>query len=144
MLSVEEERRRLGRDLHDSLGPSLAAISMQVETAAALVRSDPDRAAKLLATLLDHTERAVRETRLLAHTHRPPTLDALGLVPALEAHITHLTSIPVVLAAPDPLPHLPAAVEIAAYRIALEALNNVAAHADAASCDLGSPTTVNI
>jgi len=136
VLTVEEERRRLGRDLHDSLGPSLAAISMQVETATSLVHSDPDRAAGLLSDLLDQTEHAVRETRLLAHNHRPPALDALGLVPALEAHIGHLTAIPVVLAVPRPLPHLPAAIEIAAYRIALEALNNVVAHADARHCGL--------
>lgn len=136
VLSVEEERRRLGRDLHDSLGPNLAAISMQVETAAGLVHDDPERAFQLLSGILDQTEHAVQETRLLAHTHRPPTLDALGLVPALEAHISHLTSTPVLLAVPSPLPQLPAAVEIAAYRIALEALNNVVAHAEAQSCRL--------
>ena len=136
VLTVEEERRRLGRDLHDSLGPSLAAISMQVETAAGLVRTDPDAAVRLLSNLLDQTEQAVRETRQLSHTHRPPVLDALGLVPALEAHVTHLTTVPVLLSVPEPLPALPAAVEIAAYRIALEALNNVAAHAHAASCGL--------
>jgi signal transduction histidine kinase len=136
VLSVEEERRRLGRELHDSLGPSLAAISMQVETAAGLVHSDPDRAAGMLSDLLDQTEQAVRETRALAHTHRPPALDALGLVAALEAHVSHLTSVPVTLTVPDPLPDLPAAVEIAAYRIALEALNNVIVHADARNCGL--------
>ncbi len=136
MLTVEEERRRLGRDLHDSLGPSLAAISMQVETAAGLVRTDPDAAVRALSNLLDQTEQAVRETRQLSHTHRPPVLDALGLVPALEAHVTHLTTVPVLLSVPEPLPALPAAVEIAAYRIALEALNNVAAHAHADHCGL--------
>ena len=136
VLTVEEERRRLGRDLHDSLGPSLAAISMQVETAAGLVRTDPDAAVRALSNLLDQTEQAVRETRQLSHTHRPPVLDALGLVPALEAHVTHLTTVPVLLSVPEPLPGLPAAVEIAAYRIALEALNNVAAHAHADHCGL--------
>lgn len=55
---------------------------------------------------------------------------------ALEGHLTHLTCIPVELAVPDGLPQLPAAVEIAAYRIALEALNNVVAHADAHRCGL--------
>lgn len=90
----------------------------------------------MLSDLLDQTEQAVRETRLLAHTHRPPALDALGLVAALDAHISHLTSVPVTLAVPDPLPVLPAAVEIAAYRISLEALSNVVTHADARNCGL--------
>ncbi len=134
--SIEDERRRLGRDLHDGLGPSLAAISMQAETAASLIHSDPEGAARVLSRLVDQSERAVRETRQLAYTHRPPTLDALGLVLALESHLTHLTAMPVELAVPEGLPQLPAAVEIAAYRIALEALNNVVAHAGAHRCQL--------
>ena len=80
---------------------------MQVETAANLVRTDPDGAVRLLSNLLDQTEHAVRETEQLAHTHRPPVLDALGLVPALEAHLTHLTSIPVQLSVARPLHRLP-------------------------------------
>ena len=136
MLTVEEERRRLGRDLHDSLGPQLAAISMQVEAAHDLVRSDPDRTVTMLADLLDQTESAIRETRQMAHTHRPPALDALGLVAALQAHINHLTTVPARMTVPRRLPPLPAAVEVAAYRIALEALANVVAHADARSCRL--------
>jgi signal transduction histidine kinase len=134
--TIEDERRRLGRELHDGLGPSLAAISMQAETAAALIYSDPHGAARVLSRLVDHTERVVEDTRHLAYTRRPPALDALGLVVALQSHLTHVTSIPVELAAADDLPHLPAAVEMAAYRIALEALNNVVAHADAHRCVL--------
>lgn len=135
VLSMEEERRRVGRDLHDSLGPQLAAISMQVEAAHDLVLLDPKRARAMLSDLLDQTEQAVRETRQIAHTHRPPTLDALGLVPALQTHIAHL-AVPVTVQVPQELPSLPAAVEVAAYRIALEALQNVIAHAGARSCVL--------
>ena len=109
---------------------------MQVEAAQDLVRSDPDRAVTMLADLLDQTESAVRETRQMAHTHRPPALDALGLVAALQAHISHLTAVPVRMTVPRTLPPLPAAVEVAAYRIALEALANVIAHASARSCRL--------
>lgn len=71
--TIEDERRRLGRDLHDGLGPSLAAISMQAETAASLIHSDPDGAARVLSRLVDQTERVVRETRQLAYTRRPST-----------------------------------------------------------------------
>jgi signal transduction histidine kinase len=134
--SVEEERRRLGRDLHDSLGPRLAAIGMQVEAAADLIRADPDKAVGLLAAVLDQTDQVLREARGIAHAHRPPTLDALGLVPALEVLLGQLASVPAALALPQPLPPLPAAVETAAYRIAAEALHNVAKHSDAHRCSV--------
>jgi signal transduction histidine kinase len=149
LLAIEEERRRLGRDLHDDLGPRLAVISMQVEAAHDLVLVDPDRARVVLSGLLDLTEQAVREVRQMAHDHRPPTLDALGLVTALRAHVADLAAVPARVQAPEHLPPLPAAVEVAAYRIALEALQNVAAHAHATSCVLrlshdGSRLTVEV
>jgi len=136
VISMEEERRRVGRDLHDDLGPRLAAISMQVELARDLTLTDPDGAHTLLSEVLDQTEVAVQETRRVAHAHRPPALDTLGLVPALESHIAHVAAVPVRFDVPDTLPPLPAAVEVAAYRIALEAIQNVAAHAQARSCVL--------
>jgi two-component system, NarL family, sensor kinase len=131
---VEEERRRLGRDLHDGLGPRLAAIGMQVEAAADVVRVDPERAAALLTTVLDQTDLALAETRSIAHAHRPPTLAALGLVPALEAHVGHLAGVSARLEVTERLPMLPAAVETAAYRIATEAVLNVARHSGASRC----------
>ncbi|MEP7332816.1 MAG: sensor histidine kinase [Terracoccus sp.] len=136
VLSMEEERRRVGRDLHDDLGPRLAAISMQVELARDLTLSNPARAHALLGDLLDQTEIAVRETRRVAHAHRPPALDSLGLIPALESHVAHVAAVPVRFEVPRALPVLPAAVEVAAYRIALEAIQNVANHAQAQFCVL--------
>ncbi len=136
VLSMEEERRRVGRDLHDDLGPRLAAISMQVELARDLTLTDPHRAHTLLDDVLDQTEVAVQETRRVAHDHRAPALDSLGLVPALEAHAAHVAAVPVCFQVPSDIPALPAAVEVAAYRIALEAIQNVATHAQARSCVL--------
>ena len=136
VLAIEEERRRVGRDLHDDLGPRLAAISMQVELIHDLTLAHPARAHALLGELLDQTEIAVQETRRVAHAHRPPALDTLGLVPALESHVAHVAAVPVRFEVPVALPPLPAAVEVAAYRIALEAIQNVAAHAQARSCVL--------
>jgi signal transduction histidine kinase len=149
LLAIEEERRRLGRDLHDDLGPRLAVISMQVEAAHDLVLVDPDRARVVLSRLLDLTEEAVREVRQMAHNHRPPTLDALGLMTALRAHVAYLAAVPARVEAPEELPPLPAAVEVAAYRIALEALQNVAVHAHATGCVLrvahdGATLTVDV
>lgn len=136
VLSMEEERRRVGRDLHDDLGPRLAAISMQVELARDLTVTDPARAHALLDDVLDQTESAVQDTRRVAHAYRPPALDTLGLVRGLESHVAHVAAVPVRFEVPTPLPTLPAAVEVAAYRIALEAIQNVAVHAHAQSCCL--------
>ena len=133
--SVEDERRRTGRDLHDSLGPRLAAIGLTVETAAELVGTDPPAARQLLSVLLEQTDQAVNEVRQLAHAQRPPMLDALGLVGALEAHLALLSPVRARLEVRGAIPDvLPAAVEIASYRIVLEAVTNVARHADATTC----------
>jgi signal transduction histidine kinase len=133
--SVEDERRRTGRDLHDSLGPRLAAVGISVETAAQLVDVDPQAARRLLAVLLEQIGVAVEEVRQLARTQRPPALDTLGLVGALEAHLALVSAVDARLLVRGQWPQtLPAAVEIAAYRIVLEAVTNVARHADATTC----------
>ncbi|HYN69924.1 MAG TPA: histidine kinase, partial [Candidatus Eisenbacteria bacterium] len=131
----EEERRRIRRDLHDGLGPTLAAIGMRAEVAADLVNTDPAAAQRLLGELRGEVHGAVGDVRRLVDALRPPALDELGLVGALEAQAGRLGPPPVVdVAAPGPLPELPAAVEVAAYRIAVEAMTNAARHAGAQRC----------
>jgi two-component system NarL family sensor kinase len=132
----EEERRRLRRDLHDGLGPQLASQTLGLDAARTLLRQDPEAADTLLATLREHTQTAVADIRRLVYELRPPALDDLGLVAALRQHAAPYAQagLQVVLDAPDPLPALPAAVELAAYRIAQEALTNVARHAQARTC----------
>jgi signal transduction histidine kinase len=76
----------------------------------------------------------VEDVRRIAHQLRPPALDALGLVGALRSHAASQQRVQITVDAPQPLPALPAAVEIAAYRIVLEALHNVTSHAQATSC----------
>ena len=134
VLTREEERRRIGRDLHDGLGPQLAGLTMTLEAARDLVGADPGRAEKLLAELQGRAELAVEDVRRIAHQLRPPALDALGLVGALRSHAASHQRVQITVDAPQPLPPLPAAVEIAAYRIVLEALHNVISHAEATSC----------
>ena len=134
VLAREEERRRIGRDLHDGLGPQLAGLTMTLEAARDLVRAEPGRAEKLLAELQGRAELAVEDVRRIAHQLRPPALDALGLVGALRSHAASHQRVQITVDAPQPLPALPAAVEIAAYRIVLEALHNVTSHAQATHC----------
>lgn len=135
VLAREEERRRLRRDLHDGLGPRLAALILRLETARDQLGDDP-RADALLGDLADRTEEAVTDIRRLVYALRPPALDDLGLVGAIRQAADGYGPSPLHIAVevPIPLPSLPAAVEVAAYRIATEALTNVVRHAGANHC----------
>jgi signal transduction histidine kinase len=132
----EEERRRLRRDLHDGLGPQLASLTLKLETARNRLTHDP-LAETLLADLAERTQATVADIRRLVYALRPPALDELGLVSALrELTLQSSDQVATRLYAPDSLPDLPAAVEVALYRIAQEALTNVVRHAHARHCDL--------
>lgn len=133
--SREEERRRLRRDLHDGLGPVLASVALQADTARDLAHTDPDETELLLNNIMEQAQTAVGDVRRLVYDLRPPTLDEMGLVGALrQAAKSYQHQVRISITAPEPLPALPAAVEVAAYRIIREALNNVLKHAHAASC----------
>jgi two-component system, NarL family, sensor kinase len=132
----EEERRRLRRDLHDGLGPALTGVAMAADAATNLIERDANRARELLAGLRRDTRGAIADVRRLVEDLRPPDLDQLGLVGALRKRAETLSGstggrLRLHVEAPDDLPPLPAAVEMAAYRIATEALTNVVRHSDA-------------
>ncbi|GIF02038.1 sensor histidine kinase [Paractinoplanes rishiriensis] len=131
VMAREEERRRLRRDLHDGLGPTLAALTMRAEAAQEL--ADGSQVKELLGRVVDDAEAAVRDVRRLVDGLRPAALDSLGLVGALQAHLAGLPGGgPLIrVLAPPELPALPAATEVAAYRIAVEAVTNVRRHAAA-------------
>ncbi len=132
----EEERCRLRRDLHDGLGPQLASLTLKLETARNRLAHDP-LADALLSDLIQQTQATVAEIRRLIYALRPPALDELGLVCALrELTLQSGDQVAMHLDAPAYLPELPAAVEVAVYRIAQEALTNVVRHAHARHCDL--------
>ena len=132
VLSREEERRRLRRDLHDGLGPALAGLSLRVDTARNTVGEDP-AVDRVLLELREEVQEAVADVRRVVEDLRPAALDDLGLVGALEALAARLAAGPLTLAveARRPLPPLPAAVEVAAYRIVQEALTNAVRHSGA-------------
>jgi signal transduction histidine kinase len=134
---VEEERRRLRRELHDALGPQLAGLTLGIETARQRLVDDPQTDV-LLAELGRQAEDAVSDVRRLAHGLRPPALDELGLAAALHQlaqQTTRTAGIHVQVHVAD-APPLPAAVEVATYRISAEALTNAVQHAAARTCDL--------
>jgi signal transduction histidine kinase len=137
VIAREEERRRLRRDLHDGLGPTLASQTFKLEAALDWLDRDPVAARRLLDEVKAQTQATVADIRRLVYELRPPALDELGLVGALRAHVQSLPSVNgprLSLEAPPDLPPLSAALEVAAYRIALEAITNVGRHAQASTC----------
>lgn len=130
----EEERRRLSRDLHDGLGPQLVSLGFKVEAAQNLLSQDPATVENLLYQLKSQIKTALGEVRRIAYDLRPPALGQLGLLPAIEEHIASLQlpgELEITLHAPNEMPDLPAAIEVAAYRIVMEAVANVIKHAQA-------------
>jgi two-component system NarL family sensor kinase len=131
----EEERRRLRRDLHDGLGPLLAGVSLRIGAARNVLRGDPDAADVLLAGLAGQTQGAVADVRRLVDDLRPPALDELGLVAAIREQAARFEGkLTVSVEVLGELGDLPAAVEVAAFRIATEAVTNSARHAEARVC----------
>ncbi len=132
----EEERRRLRRDLHDGLGPTLASLTFKIDAARNLLTQESERADQLLESVRQQAQQAIIDIRRLVYDLRPPALDELGLLSALReqpASYQH-QGLQIIVDAPESLPPLPAAVEVAAYRIAQEALTNVVRHAQAQQC----------
>jgi len=129
----EEERRRLRRDLHDGLGPRLTGIAFTADAARLAAGNSATR--PMLDRIREEAEMAIHEIRALAYGLRPPALDELGLLGAIQVKIDALHGLPIDIAASD-LPPLPAAVEVAAYRIVMEALTNVVRHSGATDADI--------
>ncbi len=140
----EEERRRLRRDLHDGLGPVLASQGLKIAAASQLLETNPVKAKQILEDLGSQNEVTLEEIRELVYALRPAALDELGLVGSVrdfsaglnldsdtsaEFHIEIFEPI-------DGIPPLPAAIEVAAYRIATEALTNVFRHSQARHCEV--------
>jgi signal transduction histidine kinase len=111
----EEERRRLRRDLHDGLGPQLSSQTLTLSAIKKLLRQDPETAEHLLTDAITHAQEAIADIRRLVYALRPPALDDLGLLAALQEQINqyHASGIVLTLDAPEALPLLPAAIEMA-------------------------------
>ncbi|RIK22532.1 MAG: hypothetical protein DCC51_04945 [Anaerolineae bacterium] len=137
--SREEERLRLRRDLHDGLGPSLASLLLESRALRRMIRDDPAAAEKLVDEMQGDIRATIDDIRRVVNELRPPALDDLGFVPAIQVLAGKLSrpasgasaDLVVHVEAPEDIPPLPAAVEVAAYRIIQEALTNVTHHAEA-------------
>jgi signal transduction histidine kinase len=135
VLAREEDRRRIRRDLHDGLGPVLGGVAMRLDAAGNAVGTDPQTARRLVAQSRADITEALADVRRLVHGLRPPALDDLGLLAAVQQQVERTQSEDLRVAVQaDELAGLPAAVEVAAYRIVSEALANVSRHAAAGVC----------
>ncbi|HWB35450.1 MAG TPA: histidine kinase, partial [Rugosimonospora sp.] len=118
------------------LGPVLTAIGLTLDAARARLDTDPPAAAVHVGAARDAATQALADLRRVVHGLRPPALDDLGLAGALRSQADRLTAgsrVRVAIDAAD-LPDLPAAVEVAAYRTAVEAITNVVRHSSAGEC----------
>jgi signal transduction histidine kinase len=139
----EEERRRLRRDLHDGLGPQLASQTLTIDAISKLMQQNPKKTRELLDHLKSQSQAAIQDIRRLVYDLRPPALDELGLAEALREGVRQYGlagNCVEIITTPNPLPALPAAVEVAVYRITQEAITNVIRHAQAKQCNVSIAT----
>jgi signal transduction histidine kinase len=130
----EDERRRLRRDLHDGLGPALAAIGLKAGLAAREVAPD-SAAGKLLGDIDTEVKASIGDIRRLVEALRPPALDELGLIGAVRSRAVALAGeMSIEVSGSEPAAPLPAAIETAAYRIVVEAMTNAVRHSGATRC----------
>ncbi|QBD76712.1 hypothetical protein EPA93_12135 [Ktedonosporobacter rubrisoli] len=148
VLAREEERYRIRRDLHDGVAPTLAALALSANTISEVALTNSPSAAQMARELEKELRTTIADIRQLAYNLRPPTLDQLGLIAAIREYAIQQmgtgaispsspkkeASLKVIVQAPETLQALPAAVEVAAYRIIQEGLMNVVKHAKANIC----------
>jgi signal transduction histidine kinase len=137
VLAREEERRRLRRDVHDGLGPSLAGHLLRLDVIAAKLGHESSVAPDV-ETLREELRATMLDVRRVVEGLRPPALDELGLAGALNQVAARLTggTCTVITVEVDELPPLPAAIEVATFRIFSEAVTNVVRHANASTCSV--------
>jgi signal transduction histidine kinase len=131
---IEEERRHIARELHDEAGQVLIGIKLALQLLATEIPQERPEIRQELNGLREEVNRATAQLKDLARNLRPATLDKLGLEAALRqlaSDFHRKTGLPVDLELDSVSPRLSQGTEIALYRIAQEALTNVARHAQA-------------
>lgn len=145
VIAREEERLQIRRNLHDDLAPKLMSLAFNVAAAEQYIKKTPDKAIELLEDLRKVIRNTVDEIRTMVHDLRPPTLDEFGLIGSIQARIDEVVKtseqllsnpLEIDFHAPKESLVLPAAVEVAAYRIITESLVNVIRHSQATECEV--------
>ena len=135
LLSLQDsERRRIARELHDSLGQYLVALKLNVD----ILRRSPGRA-ELWLQSDELMERCIAEVRTLSYLLHPPTMDAVGIASAARWYVEGFglrSGLKLTLNAPDDPVRLPDPIELALFRVLQEALTNVHRHSGASAADI--------
>ena len=138
-LAVVEERNRLAREMHDTLGHRLTVASVQLEGAQRLCSLDPERAASMVGTVREQVREALQELRHTVAALRTPVAADLELPSSLKRLATDFeqaTGLTIHQVLPDEMPDLPDTHRLALYRAAQEALTNVQSHANSSQVSL--------
>ena len=136
--SQEKERMSIARELHDELGQILTALRMDAVWLRERLQGEDTKGAERAVTMCELIDRTITEVGSIARRLRPAVLDDLGLVDGLEWHTTDFetrTGIVCVFKKVN-VPPVSEVISIAAYRVAQEALTNVARHADATNVEV--------
>ncbi|HEV2700322.1 MAG TPA: PAS domain-containing sensor histidine kinase [Steroidobacteraceae bacterium] len=135
----DEERRRIGRDLHDSTGQILTALGMQLARLQRLADTENSSTKGLIADCVALAQRCSSDIRTASYLLHPPLLDEIGLLSALRwlaDGLSRRSDINVLLQLPDTLPRLPRDLELALFRVVQEAISNVQRHAQSPSVSI--------
>lgn len=137
----ESERKRIAQELHDETGQELTAIALGLAAMETVLREEPQRAARMVHNLRELADQSLIGLRQVMANLRPPQLDDLGLVPALRWYVQQYAErhpeLAVNFTADRLTRRLPSQYEIVLFRVAQEALTNVARHAHATQVTIG-------
>jgi signal transduction histidine kinase len=137
--SQDEERRRFGRNLHDSIGQYLTIIKMNLDVMNGLGENDLTRP-QLLSQCLNAVEACLKETRTISYLLHPPLLDEAGFESAARWYVDGFAQrggIQATLSFPKKMERLPRSVELALFRILQESLTNVHRHSGSPTVEIG-------
>jgi signal transduction histidine kinase len=131
--SQDEERKRIGRDLHDSLGQCLAMLKINLDSIQMALPSSETKVLARVAQCLEVSDEAIREVRTIAYLLYPPMLEELGLNSAIPWYLegfSERSQIKTTFEVDSNLPRLPRAAELALFRVLQESLTNVHRHSE--------------
>lgn len=131
MRAQDEERRRIGRELHDSVGQYLSMLKMHLESLDLSPQRNPSQLAAQIGRCVRLAEDSLKEVRTVSHLLYPPTLDEMGLKSAFPWYLdgfSRRSDIRTTLEMDADFPRLPAEIEVALFRVLQETLNNVHRH----------------
>ncbi len=132
----DEERRRIAREIHDSLGQYLAGLKITIDL---MGMPGTENKKELLAESSQILEQCISETRTLSHLLHPPLLDEAGFASAARWFVngfSQRSGIPIAIEMPEDFPRLPKSVEIALFRVVQESLTNVHRHSGSATASI--------